>query len=330
MDEAMRTKLALFVSNAQNKGKRLTLQDPLARRLAALLYAFESKAADFEAIRRCITQIKEDTRVFSAFRGYMAPVIAALLSLSEDPERLLDNTLDVYNMLRECKFRNSDYLTVAAYQIASGTDSANYPLAVKRTKAFYDKLKEYRWFYAGQDDYAFMAMLGMSDMDPVVGMDRIKHLYDRLKSGFRDKNSILALAQILVFSKTPDKAADRALALRDELKSLNLRYDRSYSLPSLGVLALLPADVSVIVQDLVDARDYLRMQKGFSRWSVTMQELLLYTAAIIGSEYSGGNQDGILTAALSTCITNIIIAQQVAVIVAVNAGAAAAAASSSH
>lgn len=60
----------------------------------------------------------------------------------------------------------------------------------------------------------------------------------------------------------------------------------------------------------------------------TTQELLLFTAALVAGEYARSVKDGILTAALSTSITNIIIAQEAAMIAAISASTAAAASSS--
>ena len=101
-----------------------------------------------------------------------------------------------------------------------------------------------------------------------------------------------------------------------------------YTLPSLGVLALLPVTGDVIARDLIEAQAFLRAQKGFGAFTVGSQELLLYSAAITSSSYAE-SMDNITTASVSTSIANIIIAQQAAMIAAFAASAAAAAAASS-
>ncbi len=68
------------------------------------------------------------------------------------------------------------------------------------------------------------------------------------------KNSVQTLAQVLILSGDCDAAANRVLALRDALRDQKLRLDKTYTLPSLGVLALLPVEKDSIVQDILGAR----------------------------------------------------------------------------
>ena len=324
-------KLKLFVSNAQTIKKEFTWQHDSTRRLAALLYAQENKPVECEAIRQCHTMIKSSAGVFSAFRGNMSLCIATLLALSDNPERLLGETIKVYNMLKKVKLRASDYLAVAAYQIAAGADPDNYSAVIERTRAFYDGMKAHHWFYTGQDDYVFAAMLGLSDLDVDTGVDRIEQLYTRLKDEFWDKNSVQALSQVMVLGGTSYTTTSRILALRDTLKAKKLRLDCSYTLSSLGILALLPVDIEVIARDIDGAQAFLRAQKGFGVLSVDKQELLLIAAAIVAWEYADSAKSGVLAATLSTSITNIIIAQQAAMFAVITAtNAEAVSESSSH
>jgi hypothetical protein len=117
--------------------------------------------------------------------------------------------------------------------------------------------------------------------------------------------------------------------LRDALRAQRIKLDKSYTLPALGVLALLPVEIGAIVRDIAEAEQTLKVQKGFGSWSVSKQELLIYAAAAVAGEYAEHVKGGVVTAAVSTSITNIIIAQQVAMIAAISASSAATAAAAS-
>ena len=259
----------------------------------------------------------------------MSLCVAALLSLSPDPQELLDSALEVYDMLRAVKLRASDYLAIAAYQIASQTEPANYQNVVNRARVFYNGLKAHHFFHAGKDDYIFAAMLGLSDLDAITGIERIERFYNLLNGEFWNKSSTLALSQVLVIGGSGDSDVCRVLALRNALRVQKIKMDKSYTLPTLGLLALLPIELDIVVRDLAEAQQVLRTQKGFSPLSVTTQELLIFAAALVTGEYAENMKDGVLTATLSTSIANIIIAQQTAMIVAISASTAAAASSSS-
>jgi hypothetical protein len=330
MKPEIQNKLELFAENIQIVKKDFTWQNMLVKRLAALLYAQANRQADTAMIRSCYDLIKNETGVFSAFRGNMSLCLAALMSLAKNQNELFGKTREVYTLLKGEKLHRSDFLVVAAYQIASQTEVTNYASVVARTREFYDGMKANHFFMTGQDDYIFAAMLGLSNLEVNCGVERIEQIIQQLKGEFWDRNSVQSLAQVLVLGGKSEDVIDRVLALRDALRAQKIKLDKTYTLPTLGVLALLPVDIETIAGDIAEAQTFLRSQKGIGSFRVPTQELLLYAAAIVAGEYAADVKNGILTAALSTSITNIIIAQEAAIIAAVSASSAAAAASSGN
>ena len=328
MENESKNKLALFASNAQAIRNEFTWHNAMTKRFAALIYAQENKVIDCGSIEQCHTLMKSHTGFFSSFRGNMSLCIATLLSLSPDPQELFDKTLQVYDLLKASKLRSSDFLAVAAFQIASQAEPVNYQTTVDRTRDFYDGMRAHNFFITGQDDYIFAAMLGLSDLAVTSGTERIAEVVDRLKNEFWSKNSVQNLSQILALGNSCDATVSRVFTLRDALRAQRIRLDKAYTLPTLGALALLPVDIDTIVNDIAEGQKILREQKGFSSWSVSKQELLIYVAAVTAGEYADSYSNGVVTAAVSTSLTNIIIAQQVAMVAAVSASSAAAASSS--
>ncbi|OAB44667.1 DUF4003 family protein [Paenibacillus antarcticus] len=328
MNEQYAARIELFAENAQRIKKAFPWQNVMVNRLAALLYTAENKIADEEAIRASRELIKENTGIFSLFRGNSVVIIATLLSLSADKETQLANTLIVYDILKDTKFRASDYLVVAAYQIAAHSTTDRYQLTVERAKMFYDSMKANHRFLTGHDDYIFSAMLGLSDIDVESGSDRMEQLYTALKPEFMSGNSVQALTQVLVLGDEAPEAVSRVLALRDVFRTQGIRLDKEYTLTSLGVLSLLPSNKENMVTEVSETYELLRTKKGFGNWSITKQELLLLSTALVAFKYVDDVRNGILTTMLSTSITNIVIAQQTAIAVATAASATAASSSS--
>ncbi|MBT2289698.1 DUF4003 family protein [Paenibacillus albidus] len=324
MREQYAARLELFAANAQKTKKTFIWQNAMINRLAALLYAVEDKIVDDDAIRESYELIKDNTKRFSAFRGNSAISIAALLSLSPDKKTRLTDTLAVYDLMKAAKFRASDYLVVAAYQIAANTTSSQYEQTVERAKAFYDGMKANHRFLTGQDDYIFAAMLGLSDLDMERGLSSMEQLYAELKPEFPSGNSVQALTQVLVLGEETSGTSANVLALRDAFRTRDIRLDKQYTLSSLGVLSLLPCGQETLVDEVSETYDYLRTQKGFGNWAITKQELLLLSAALVAFWHVEEIRSGILTTAVSTSITNIVIAQQTAIAVAATSSAAAA------
>lgn len=326
MNQSIMNRLDLFASNSEALRKEFKWREAGARRLAALVCTFEGKPVNGPAIVTGLDVIKENTRMFSLFRGNMNFVIATKLSLTGNHEQVFADTLELAQRLKDAKFRSSDYLAVGAYLIATHTTRDNYESIITRARAFYDNMRKQSWFRTGQDDYIFSIMLGLSDIDPAVGAARIQELYDKLKSEFKwaGANSVQALCQMLTLGGKTDEALEHLLCVRTTLRSQRIKLDRTYTLPSLGALSLLEVDGEVLANQLLEAQRYLRKQKGFGSFSISTQELLLFSSAIIASVYTE-EMDGNVMAATSTSIINIIIAQQVAMMIAASTAAAAAA-----
>lgn len=123
--------------------------------------------------------------------------------------------------------------------------------------------------------------------------------------------------------------AGHVLALRDAFRNRGIRLDKEYTLSSLGVLSLLPCDSDTLIEDVEETYEWLRTKKGFGNWTITKQELLLFSAALVAFKYVEDVKEGILTTTLSTSMTNIIIAQQTAIAIAATSSATTASSSSS-
>ena len=329
MKQSVNDKLALFIANVQAIKGDFKWKHSGTKRLAALMYALENKPIDCNAIRESYSLIKDSAGVFSMVRGNMSLCIAAKLSLNENRKQLINDTMTVYDRMKDAKFRASDFLAVAAFLIAANTERHNHQNTIERAREFYEGMKKHRWFHTGQDDYIFSVMLALSDIDPISGSDRIEQLHQRLLPEFKRAggNSVQALCQMLALGGKSDEALDHLITLRNSLRSKKIKLDKAYTLPSLGALSLLPVDGDTLVSDILEAQSYLRSQKGFSPFTVSTQELLLFSSGIISYAYSE-DVKGTIAASISTGIASIIIAQQISMIVLMTVSASAAAASS--
>jgi len=85
-------------------------------------------------------------------------------------------------------------------------------------------------------------------------------------------------------------------------------------LPGLGVLSLVPGSAQEAAGLLDEACVSMRAMKGFGRWSLPEQELLLYAAALLALRQSGVTGEVRERIAALTCawVLRILAAQQAA------------------
>lgn len=328
MEGQLSTRLTLFAENVQGISKRFFWKNALSKRLAALLYTAQDRTIDCDAIQSCYELIKQRSSFLSFFSGNSSVCLATLLSLADNQEARLTDTMAVYGQMKANRFASSDYLVMAAHQIAAGAAPSQHEQAIEKAAAFFSGMKKEHRFLTGRDDYIFAAMFGISDLEPAAAIAHMEELYDALNREFLSNNSVQTLTQVLVLGHETAETITRLQALREAFRAQGIRLDKEYTLPSLGILALLPVDTQTIVEQVQAAYEFLRTQKGLGSWSVTKQELLLYAAALVALSSVANAQDGIVTASLSTSIINIIIAMQTAMVIV--AASAAASSSSSN
>ncbi|MBS7577761.1 MULTISPECIES: DUF4003 family protein [unclassified Enterococcus] len=322
MKQKIKSSIDLFVSNTSEVNQVFTWQDSLSKKMSALLFTLKGLAVNTVAIKQSRDIMKQNTGLFSTFRGNLTLPIASLLALQAQPERLFKEVQAAYSALKEAKFYTSDYLTVAAYLMATQAQVQDFESIAKKAHDFYSQMKSRHMFITGSDDVIYSVMLTLTKIDVEEGSRELENIYQALKGQF-PANSVQAISQILMISGTSSEALIKVTDLNETFINHKMRMDRSYTAPNLAVLALLGLPNELVVDDLVEAYNYLRQQKAFGLFSIDKQTGLLFTTAIVASVYAEELNDGVLVASITTTITNIIIAQQAAITAAIIASTAA-------
>lgn len=330
MDNAIMERVDLFSENYLHMKRYSKFEYNLLKMLSSLLYANEGKQIDAEAVLNAKKVIKDNTGLFSQFKGNAMITVATQLALSEQPEELFKKSMEVYRRMKEEGFSASDFLTIAAIMIANQKEEYDYNLVIRRSRAFYDEIKKQHFFLTGRDDYIFTTMLAMTDLEILETTKRMENFHQELKKEFFSGNGIQAMTEILVLScESDDTILERVMKVYQCFKEHGYRFRNEYMLPLLGTIALLPKEPEKVVEEILEAHDYLKGKKGFSGFSMTTKERMMFAAALVSSVYVDDAKKNAIHTTLSTSITNIIIAQQTAIIAASSASAAAAASSSS-
>ncbi|MCL2363515.1 MAG: DUF4003 domain-containing protein [Defluviitaleaceae bacterium] len=305
----------LFLDNTTRIRKSFPWQEPMIKRLTALVFALEGNELDGAAVVAAHKKLKDSTGVFSTFRGNLAVLISAMASMTPEPAARLADTQTVYQLMKHEKFRSSDYLVAAAYEIASQAQSTNFPHIVTQTREIFLAMRANNRFLIGADDYIYAAMLALASLDAQTAGDKVRDMYTRLKAEFpfmTSRSCLLHLAQIMVLSDRTEHCISNLIHLNRILRAHKIKLDRSLVLPSLGILSTLTINPDALADEIKTTVEYLRAQKGFGAFSVTSAEINMYAVALI-------SRHTLAQATASTAITNMLIAQQTAMMVAMSA-----------
>ncbi len=295
--------------------------------VCAAIITDKGMRADEARLKRCRDLLKEQTGIFSNFRSTAQISMVALLSVTSTPSILLSNALQVHSLLKE-HFWGSSYLPVAAMLLADALPAERYEQAAARTRRIYDLMKAEHPFLTSEEDSVFAAMLALSDRPDEDLVAETEACYQLLRQEFSTRNAVQSLSHVLALGEgTAQQKCRATVDLYHTLKSAGRKYGTGYELATLGVLSMLPADMSTVAADLADVDNFLSEQKGYGFFGLDRKQRLMHAGMIVTSDYLK-NDRTMSTAAIHGTIS-LIAAQQAATCAAIAASTAAANAANS-
>ncbi|MDR0880203.1 MAG: DUF4003 domain-containing protein [Clostridioides sp.] len=301
-------RLELFIDNVQIIKDEFKWESILTKIFSAMIYSFNNKVIDCDAIRDSAEIIRKNSKAFSYFRGTSFFNIATMLSIRDERDVIVKRAMKIYEMLKKIGFYSSFYLTVAAYQIAVNVEDGRECEVVERAKEFFDGMKKEHRFLTGQDDYIFAAMIGISNIDIEYGLKTLKEIEGMLIQKLSYNNAVQSMSQILLLNEDTPATVNRLIEVHDLLNEKNYKV-YSDNLIQLGILSLVPEDPKSIVEEIIEVYDYLHNSKKF-KWMMTKQQLLMLSMSFAAFDMLGGIKFEVATAAISNNMINIMLAEQ--------------------
>lgn len=296
--------------------------------VCAEVFTEKNLTADIDKLDDCRRILKEQTGIFSNFRGITKAVMISMMAADPNPEEKLRRALAVYSHLKE-HFLTSQYLPVASMAISSLAPESRYEQLSERTRKIYEAMKEEHPFLTNSQDSIYAALLALSSKTDEELIDETEKCYNVLNGEFFSSNAVQSLSHILAFlDGTADDKCRRTLALYKKLKDYDCRYGTNFELPTLGIAAMVPVKTEEIAADIAQANEYLADKRGFGYFSIGGKQRLMH-AAMIATTNIVEQEDMVSKASAMGGIVALVAAQEAAICAAVAASAAAASASAS-
>ncbi|MDV4150590.1 DUF4003 family protein [Clostridium sp. AL.422] len=300
------------------------------KRCSALNLTLRNVESDIDKINKCIDIIKDNSSIFSNFRGNNLLTTAVNLSIKDNPEESLTEIMNIYEKLKD-HFFNNQFLVLAAQIIYNYKGSKDIDTLVKNTRKAYDLMKENHIFLTGQEDICSAALISTTSNNLDETFENMEECYDILrKNGFWAGNNLQSLTHILsLFEGTPKEKCDKVLLLDKTLKNYSTPLT-SYSLPILGAVALTNNNYERFAEDLISVNNLLRKQRGFGVFSLSSAIRNMIAASLISLEsienIDSSIKDKIIETTNSISL-NVVIIMQIAAASAATAAATAASSS---
>lgn len=325
MNKTLEAQCQLFIKNRNKMKENFIWERTAIYPLCASLYTEQGKEMEINKIRESKEIIREETGIFSNFKGNIFLVLAAQLALEESPKEKFQKVKKMYAALKQV-FWPSEYLPLTAFALAHKVPEDEYNEVAMKVKRIYGKMKEEHPFLTSKEDVSFAALFAISEMDEDEVICEMEKCYGHLKNEFFSANAIQSLSHALAFGEESSEAkCERVVAIFNRLKDNGCKYGTGIELATLGVLALITEDVEGAVRDILEVNRYLLDSHGFGAFGTGKVQRLMYAVLMVTQAYKKENQ--VMKTAFANSITSIIIAQQVALTAAIATSAAASAAS---
>lgn len=325
MDIYLKQKVDLMAENYHELKTSFKWENNLLKHFGAMIHATKNEKVNIEKLQEIKQYIKDETSWTSYFRGTNEFLLVNLLYFEEDYKSFFKSMTELYEKMKEEKFKRSVQLPLAAYTIVKETSMYEWDYKIRRTREFFDNMKKNHFFLTSADDYVFAAVLALTDLQVEETSRKIEECYKYLNNeGFYKGNNLQTLSHVLAIGEEMiEEKCNKAVNLYNKLKEVKCKIEYN-GLATLGLLALVTDDVDKIVGEIKEVFDYISEKEGYSFWSINKSMKIMLATTLVSDFYVDEIKKGVLQIALGNTISAIIIAQQqatVAAIIATNAAA---------
>lgn len=297
--------------------------------VCANLFCAYGKTADAEELVRCKKIIESQTGVFSNFRGNIRPALAAMLALSDQPEEKMSRALENYSLLKQ-EFWGSEYLALVAFLLTGLCDRSQLEEKAARGKTIYKRMQKEHPFLTSSEDSVFAVLMAFSEKSDDELIDDMEACYTALKARFSIGNEVQTVSHILALTNgNPDEKAGRVIDLYNALRDAGVKYGRYYELSTLAALSVTGVGIPELVQDIQEANDFLKTQKGYGGLlGLDSKTRAMHAALLVSDLYT--NREQANTAAMTSTLVQIIAQEMAMCAITASVAASSAVAASSH
>ncbi len=330
MNNTLQTKCNLLAENRNIISKGFKLEHSLIKIASALVYTKEGKDADVDYLKECRGILRKNEGIFSDFRGMSELLVSARLAQKADPDRFMEDIASVYKMLHEGRIFGSRYMALAAISICDAGRVADAQEIITKTDTILKGMKKQHPFLTSDEDTSFAVLLAMTDKSVDTILEELEQSYQSLKKNFSfHDNAVYSLAQVLTMQEgSVEEKCQKAIDIFDAFKEAGAKYGKEYELSSIGALVGMKGDINEMVNEIVEASDFLKSQKGFGGLDISAKTRLMFAAILYTGAFADENavsKASALESALAMIITEEIVFMMMMVVVCTSA-----AASSSH
>lgn len=252
----------------------------------ALTHTLKDKEINIQLVNECVDLIRDNTYIFSDFRGNSSVNTAIILSLQPNPKSSLEEILEIHKKLKQKKFYSGDCLALVANTIFENKNKINIDECIEKMKYIYEAMRQNHPFLTSVDDYMSACTIAINSKNIEEDLNNMEKAYEYLnKHGFHRNNTLQSLAQVLACTKK-QRVWDDCIRIKKELEIKKCKF-HEFGYPLIGTMALLELkDVVGTIEEIKELSNTLKEYKGYGNFSLGESYRNMICATIVISDYT--------------------------------------------
>ena len=191
--------------------------------------------------------------------------IQVKMAVAPDPEAYLDAVLAIYKKLAEGRILPGEIIVMTAMTIYDLSDGRDVDSVIAAVKEAYAKIRQKHKFLTNENDLSYIAMMVLSGKDMDRQLEEVEMLYAALKERFHmPSDTAQSAALVLSMSSKPaDQKAESFISFYQALKEVKHATSKGKAMSVYAAFTDLDAPRELLVDEIGQAEDWLRHQKGY-------------------------------------------------------------------
>ena len=308
MKESLLQRCEAQVRNEEVMRKAGVFEYEIVHKLCAMMHVNAGREIDIERIKDCNRILKEKAGILSNFRGTLQRIVVVKMSLADDPDKYMDDVMDVYGQLKDGTKLPGEMVAMAATAIVENCPMDQRDRIVKNTKETYRKLKELHPFLIDEKALSLISLMIMAGKDPDQAVEEAEGIFQTMKKGYKISSSTAqSLAMVLSLSDKPvDLKVEKLFALYEALKAAKHETAKDKTMVVYSAFTDVDYDLAGTVTAIGEVEDWLKGKPGYGPLSIGMSERRMFAAMIVLEDLQKNNMVAISQSVSGAVIQTVV------------------------
>lgn len=286
MDARLQEKCDNFVNNKETIRNTYKWEDGTISFAGAAIFSGTGKVVSKDELKKNQKILEKNSNVFSYFRDHLRVPILCKMSNQEDPEKYINDIMDIYNRIKAKYKFPSEYKVIAAITLKDMFAMNEIDRGIDKTVELFEKMEKEHMILTDNSSFPFAAMLSTVSAGTDFIIEDMEACYKILHNKFFGKTATLNLCKVLSMDRnhTPEYKCQRVLDAYEALKKSKLSFDTTKVSPALGILCFTDEPIDSLVKRIKEVYDYIKSQKGCGSIYLSKAERLMYSIMIVMEE----------------------------------------------